>query len=116
MKFNEFLKAGKLKEKKIKIEGIDEELTIRQLSMIEQLNLIEKYKINEEQKELKDLSEKQRYELIKQNTNFRLEALTLGLVGMKLSLEELKNLDIQTMETLGKIADEILEFSNKSVK
>lgn len=42
MKFNDFLKQHSLREKEILIEGIDEKITIRQLSMLEQLEIMEK--------------------------------------------------------------------------
>lgn len=71
MKFNDFLKQHSLREKEILIEGIDEKFTIRQLSMLEQLEIMEKNGI--EIQENKD--DKISIDFIKKNSNFRKEII-----------------------------------------
>lgn len=89
MKFNDFLKQHSLREKEILIEGIDEKFTIRQLSMLEQLEIMEKNGI--EIQENKD--DKISIDFIKKNSNFRKEIILKCLVAPKIDEKTFDNLN-----------------------
>ncbi|EFC32481.1 hypothetical protein C414_000260160 [Campylobacter jejuni subsp. jejuni 414] len=115
MKFDDFLKKHSLKEKEIIVDGIDEKITIRQLSMLEQLELMEKNGIeiqeNEENKE-----NKISIDLIKKNSNFRKELILKCLITPKIDEKTLDNLNQEGLNLFSKIADEILKFTNEVPK
>ncbi|EAH8612595.1 DNA repair protein [Campylobacter jejuni] len=112
MKFNDFLKQHSLREKEILIEGIDEKFTIRQLSMLEQLEIMEKNGI--EIQENKD--DKIRIDFIKKNSNFRKEIILKCLVAPKIDEKTFDNLNQEGLNIIAKVADEILKFTNEVPK
>ncbi|WP_257073434.1 DNA repair protein, partial [Campylobacter jejuni] len=109
MKFNDFLKQHSLREKEILIEGIDEKFTIRQLSMLEQLEIMEKNGI--EIQENKD--DKISIDFIKKNSNFRKEIILKCLVAPKIDEKTFDNLNQECLNIIAKVADEILKFTNE---
>lgn len=113
MNFKDFLKHGKLKTKTLKLKNIDDELTIRQLSMLEQLELLDRFNLRASEE---NLSSKEQLEMVKNNSLFRLEAVKLALVSPSLSDEDLKDLNNKSLEIIAQIADEILAFTNESEK
>ncbi|EPS3833348.1 DNA repair protein [Campylobacter jejuni] len=112
MKFNDFLKQHSLREKEILIEGIDEKFTIRQLSMLEQLEIMEKNGI--EIQENKD--DKISIDFIKKNSNFRKEIILKCLVAPKIDEKTFDNLNQEGLSIIAKVADEILKFTNEVPK
>ncbi|HAA2003956.1 TPA: DNA repair protein [Campylobacter jejuni] len=112
MKFNDFLKQHSLREKEILIEGIDEKFTIRQLSMLEQLEIMEKNGI--EIQENKD--DKISIDFIKKNSNFRKEIILKCLVVPKIDEKTFDNLNQEGLNIIAKVADEILKFTNEVPK
>ncbi|RTI82554.1 DNA repair protein [Campylobacter jejuni] len=112
MKFNDFLKQHSLREKEILIEGIDEKFTIRQLSMLEQLEIMEKNGI--EIQENKDY--KISIDFIKKNSNFRKEIILKCLVAPKIDEKTFDNLNQEGLNIIAKVADEILKFTNEVPK
>ncbi|EAJ5194566.1 DNA repair protein [Campylobacter jejuni] len=112
MKFNDFLKQHSLREKEILIEGIDEKFTIRQLSMLEQLKIMEKNGI--EIQENKD--DKISIDFIKKNSNFRKEIILKCLVAPKIDEKTFDNLNQEGLNIIAKVADEILKFTNEVPK
>lgn len=112
MKFNDFLKQHSLREKEILIEGIDEKFTIRQLSMLEQLEIMEKNGI--EIQENKD--DKISIDFIKKNSNFRKEIILKCLVAPKIDEKTFDNLNQEGLNIISKVADEILKFTNEVPK
>ncbi|EDP7003312.1 DNA repair protein [Campylobacter jejuni] len=112
MKFNDFLKQYSLREKEILIEGIDEKFTIRQLSMLEQLEIMEKNGI--EIQENKD--DKISIDFIKKNSNFRKEIILKCLVAPKIDEKTFDNLNQEGLNIIAKVADEILKFTNEVPK
>ncbi|MBX2081997.1 DNA repair protein [Campylobacter jejuni] len=112
MKFNDFLKQHSLREKEILIEGIDEKFTIRQLSMLEQLEIMEKNGI--EIQENKD--DKISIDFIKKNSNFRKEIILKCLVAPKIDEKTFDNLNQEGLNIIAKVADEILKFTNEVPK
>lgn len=112
MKFNDFLKQHSLREKEILIEGIDEKFTIRQLSMLEQLEIMEKNGI--EIQENKD--DKISIDFIKKNSNFRKEIILKCLVAPKIDEKTFGNLNQEGLNIIAKVADEILKFTNEVPK
>ncbi|EIJ3120729.1 DNA repair protein [Campylobacter jejuni] len=112
MKFNDFLKQHSLREKEILIEGIDEKFTIRQLSMLEQLEIMEKNGI--EIQENKD--DKISIDFIKKNLNFRKEIILKCLVAPKIDEKTFDNLNQEGLNIIAKVADEILKFTNEVPK
>ncbi|EAH5184622.1 DNA repair protein [Campylobacter jejuni] len=112
MKFNDFLKQHSLREKEILIEGIDEKFTIRQLSMLEQLEIMEKNGI--EIQENKD--DKISIDFIKKNSNFRKEIILKCLVTPKIDEKTFDNLNQEGLNIIAKVADEILKFTNEVPK
>ncbi|EGH4499750.1 TPA: DNA repair protein [Campylobacter jejuni] len=112
MKFNDFLKQYSLREKEISIEGIDEKFTIRQLSMLEQLEIMEKNGI--EIQENKD--DKISIDFIKKNSNFRKEIILKCLVAPKIDEKTFDNFNQEGLNIIAKVADEILKFTNEVPK
>ncbi|EAH7173170.1 MULTISPECIES: DNA repair protein [Campylobacter] len=112
MKFNDFLKQHSLREKEILIEGIDEKFTIRQLSMLEQLEIMEKNGI--EIQENKD--DKISIDFIKKNSNFRKEIILKCLVTPKIDEKTFDNINQEGLNIIAKVADEILKFTNEVPK
>ncbi|MFY4691086.1 DNA repair protein [Campylobacter jejuni] len=112
MKFDDFLKKHSLKEKEIIVDGIDEKITIRQLSMLEQLELMEKNGI--EIQENKD--DKISIDFIKKNSNFRKEIILKCLVAPKIDEKTFDNLNQEGLNIIAKVADEILKFTNEVPK
>ncbi|TKX30656.1 DNA repair protein [Campylobacter estrildidarum] len=115
MKFNDFLKQHSLGEKEISIEGIDEKFKIRQLSMVEQLEIMEKNKI-----ELQDQNQEKNQEisldLIKKNSNFRKDIILTALLDPKVDKKIIDNLNQEGLKVFAQLADEILKFTNEAPK
>lgn len=112
MKFNDFVKKHSLKEKEITINGIDEKIKIRQLSMLEQLTIMEKNGMEIEENKENKLS----VNLIKKNSNFKKEVILKCLLSPKIDEKTLDNLDSEGLNVFSQIAEEILKFSNEVPK
>lgn len=112
MKFNDFLKQHSLREKEILIEGIDEKFTIRQLSMLEQLEIMEKNGIEIQENKYDKIS----IDFIKKNSNFRKEIILKCLVAPKIDEKIFDNLNQEGLNIISKVADEILKFTNEVPK
>ncbi|TEY00370.1 DNA repair protein [Campylobacter sp. US33a] len=112
MKFNDFLKQNSLGKKEISIDDIDEKFTIRQLSMVEQLEIMEKNGIELQEKKENKIS----VDLIKRNSNFRKEIILKCLLSPKIDEETFDNLNQEGLNLFSKIADEILKFTNEVPK
>lgn len=112
MKFDDFLKQHSLKEKEITIENIDEKFTIRQLSMLEQLELMEKNGIEIGENKENKIS----IDFIKKNSNFRKEIILKGLIAPKIDEKTFDNLNQEGLNLIAKVADEILKFTNEVPK
>ena len=110
MKFDEFLKANSLKEKEINIDGIDEKFKIRQLSMLEQIELMEKNGIELENESKLSL------ELIRKNSQFRKEIILKALLSPKIDEKSFDKLNQDGLNVLSRVADEILSFTNNALK
>ncbi|ACM64184.1 DNA repair protein [Campylobacter volucris] len=109
MNLKDFLQNNSLKTKEIKVDGIDEKITIKQLSMLEQYELMKNHKI--EFKKDSDDTNEINIEAISNNSNFRTEVVLKGLVEPRLSKKEITQLNQTALAVISKIADEILTFS-----
>ncbi|HDZ5006177.1 TPA: DNA repair protein [Campylobacter jejuni] len=112
MKFDDFLKKHSLREKEITIDGIDEKFIIRQLSMLEQLEIMEKNGIEIQEKNERKIS----IDFIKKNSNFRKEIILKCLIAPKIDEQIFDSLNQEGLNSLSKIADEILNFTNEAPK
>ncbi|TDJ81476.1 DNA repair protein [Campylobacter volucris] len=112
MNLKDFLQNNSLKTKEINIDGIDEKITIKQLSMLEQYELMKNHKIEfkKDSKDGDDINEIN-IEAISNNSNFRTEVVLKGLVEPRLSKKEITQLNQAALTVISKIADEILTFS-----
>ncbi|EJV5919788.1 DNA repair protein [Campylobacter lari] len=112
MNLKDFLQNNSLKTKEINIDGIDEKITIKQLSMLEQYELMKNHKIEfkKDSKDCDDINEIN-IEAISNNSNFRTEVVLKGLVEPRLSKKEITQLNQAALAVISKIADEILTFS-----
>ncbi|AJC87804.1 hypothetical protein [Campylobacter insulaenigrae] len=112
MNLKDFLQNNSLKTKEINVDGIDEKITIKQLSMLEQYELMKNHKI-EFKKDSKDGDDTNEIniEAISNNSNFRTEVVLKGLVEPRLSKKEITQLNQNALMIISKIADEILTFS-----
>ncbi|HEF1154097.1 TPA: DNA repair protein [Campylobacter lari] len=112
MNLKDFLQNNSLKTKEINIDGIDEKITIKQFSMLEQYELMKNHKIEfkKDSKDGDDINEIN-IEAISNNSNFRTEVVLKGLVEPRLSKKEITQLNQAALAVISKIADEILTFS-----
>ncbi|MBK1999963.1 DNA repair protein [Campylobacter sp. 2018MI35] len=115
MKFNDFLKQHSLGEKEISIEGIDEKFKIRQLSMVEQLEIMERNKI-EIQDGNQDKNQKINLDLIKRNSNFKKDIILTALLEPKIDEKTIDNLNQEGLKVFAQLAEEILKFTNDAPK